>query len=378
MKKVLAFLLLICVSLSLVACNSKEEIIEPQVELSETGIIYDEKFGGFYIDISIDDFNTLGFSYGDSVDVTLSSGDILTDIPYYNGYYTKTNYPLICAYPGYAHIKVQANNGDDLYAKYNLNVDTKAKVTLNQKAKYIDVQEAMDTVYKNEREAFESDEIFANYRMMVGGDLKQGIFYRSASPVDNEYNRAAYADALMLKDNVQLVIDLSDNEEDLQGYMLQDDFNSPHAASLYAQGKIVLLDMGSSYRSNDYKQKVAKGLRAVIDNKGPYLIHCVEGKDRTGFVAILIESLCNATYEQMLTDYMITYDNYYQINQNNKVNQYQAIVQIKFEDMMFYLAGVNSKEEMANVNMQEKASEYLLAAGMSEKEIANLIDVLTK
>ena len=37
--------------------------------------------------ISIDDFNKLGFEYGDSVNVSFTNGYELTDIPYYNGYY---------------------------------------------------------------------------------------------------------------------------------------------------------------------------------------------------------------------------------------------------------------------------------------------------
>lgn len=32
------------------------------------------KFGGPYINITIDDFNALGFSYGDSVDISFSNG----------------------------------------------------------------------------------------------------------------------------------------------------------------------------------------------------------------------------------------------------------------------------------------------------------------
>jgi len=398
-KNSLILVVILCLLLCLSSCkeNKKEEVVE-ETKLQLVGVstiqgeskgllfsgnedndvIIDEKFGGFFIDISIEDFNALGFTYGDSVDVVLSNGHELIDIPYYNGYYTKTNDPLICAYPGYAHIKVCRNNGDDLYKEFDMNESVTVTVTLNTQAKYIDVQEAMDTVYENIREAYDSDSIFANYRMMKGGTLKEGIFYRSASPVDNEYSRASYADSLMSEDKVQLVLNLSDNEEDMSYYMEQEDFNSPYAKSLYDNNKIVLLDMGSNYRADAYKQKVAKGLRAVIENEGPYLIHCVEGKDRTGFVAILIESLCNASYDELLKDYMITYDNYYHINQNNKKNQYDAIVEIKFNDMAYYLAGVDSKEAMQGVNMQDKASEYLLSAGMSEDEITRLIDVLTK
>lgn len=370
-NKLITLLLTLLLSFSLVACKNEEKVSVATLE--DVAIIHDEKFGGFYIDISIEDFNELGFTYGDSINLKLSSGTSFKDIPYYNGYYTKTNEILLCAYPGYEHVKVQCNNGPDLYETYALSTDTKATVTLNEKGKYIDIQEAMDTVYKNERDAFSSDEIFANFRVMKAGTLKDNILYRSASPVDNEYNRAAYVDSLIEKAGVNFIINLSDNQEDLQAYMAKDDFNSPYAKSLYENQKMILLDMGNSYQSDAFKEKVVEGLTAMVNNDGPYLIHCVEGKDRTGFVAILLEALCNASYDQMLEDYMETYDNYYQINKTNKQNQYLAIVDVKFNDMVFYLADVSSSEEMAKVNMQNKAIEYLLTGGMDIDTIDQLI-----
>jgi len=47
---------------------------------------------------------------------------------------------------------------------------------------------------------------------------------------------------------------------------------------------------------------------------GPYLVHCLEGKDRTGFVCIVLEALMSATYQEIVDDYMLTYNNYYHID----------------------------------------------------------------
>ena len=55
------------------------------LELNNQNISHEEKFGGIYIEITIDDFNKLGFSFGDSVDITFSNGYELKDLPYYNG-----------------------------------------------------------------------------------------------------------------------------------------------------------------------------------------------------------------------------------------------------------------------------------------------------
>ena len=87
-----------------------------------------------YLDITIDEFNALGFEYGDSCDVTFSNDYKLEDIPYYNGYYSKTEYPPISAYPGYPHIDVCVNNEDPLWETEGLNEATIAKYIREQEA----------------------------------------------------------------------------------------------------------------------------------------------------------------------------------------------------------------------------------------------------
>ena len=56
------------------------------LELKDKAVTHETKFGGIYIDETIEDFNKLGFKFGDSVDVTFSNGYKHLDLPYYNGY----------------------------------------------------------------------------------------------------------------------------------------------------------------------------------------------------------------------------------------------------------------------------------------------------
>ena len=51
----------------------------------------------------------------------------------------------------------------------------------------------------------------------------------------------------------------------------------------------------------------------MTEHSGPCLIHCVEGKDRTGFVCALMLALAGASAQEIIDDYMITYYNYYGI-----------------------------------------------------------------
>lgn len=74
-----------------------------EVTLVDAPIYKDEKFNAAIVDISIEDFNNLGFTYGDSVSVYFSSHFSLKDVPYYNGYYVKNGYPIVAGYLGQTH-----------------------------------------------------------------------------------------------------------------------------------------------------------------------------------------------------------------------------------------------------------------------------------
>ena len=75
-----------------------------QPETKTFKVMHEEKFGGIYFDSTIDAFNALGFSYGDSVDIEFSNGTSMKDLPYYNGYYVDIGDPLLVAYPGYPRL----------------------------------------------------------------------------------------------------------------------------------------------------------------------------------------------------------------------------------------------------------------------------------
>ena len=113
--------------------------------------------------------------------------------------------------------------------------------------------------------------------------------------------------------------------------------------------------------SDEYKHSLVRGLRELINHKGPYLTHCIEGKDRTGFVCILIENLCGATVDEMKKDYMITYKNYYGITAENEPDRYNAILELHFNSMYSYIQSLGG------------AKEYLKSGGMTDSEIVKLM-----
>lgn len=384
MKRLLSILLSLVLSFMLVGCGgaapsqqqqqqqTTQQSTSEQKTTGALAVIHEKKFGGVYLDITIDEFNALGFEYGDSCDVTFSNGYKLEDIPYYNGYYSKTGHPLISAYPGYPHIDVCVNNGDPLWETAGLKEGDTGTVTLREKGKYLTTQQALAAVYTTNRDDYPSDEAFANFRAMKGGQIAENMVYRSASPCNNEYGRAAYASALAEKAGVQFILDQADSTEEVEGYYTDPSFDMSWHKGLFDNGDVAALDMSVNYRSQKFAGKLVEGLRQMIAQDGPYLIHCTEGKDRTGFTCALLEALCGASYDEMLDDYMISYDNYYGINKEKDRARYDAVVDAKFNDIALCIGGQPIDGKLDGLDYKAGAKKYLLDAGMTEEEITQL------
>ena len=195
--KTISFLLVGILTLLLFGCGRGSVVVVPT--LKDCPVIKEEEFGGVYIQTSADELTELGFEFGDSVDVYFSNGYEMEDIPYYNGYYTQAGEALLLAYPSYEYIDCCINYGGSLWSIAELEEGMTATITVNKKAKYLDVQEVMNISYQDDPEQFPSEAVFANFRSFSPGRIKEGLLYRSASPCNNVHGRAPYVDQLQKK-----------------------------------------------------------------------------------------------------------------------------------------------------------------------------------
>ena len=381
MKKTFKFtsvlLVIMMLLVTVTGCSSKKQEEDTTKVSISASISHDEKYDSVIVEISPEDFMAAGFNFGDSCDVTFSNGYTLTDIPFYNGYYVKTGDAVVVAYPGNTIVKV-ARNSADCWTPAGVDESCTVEITLNTAGKYLATYEALGIPYSNERSDFDSDEMFANFRAISGGNLKENLIYRGASPVNNETNRASYVDALLEKNGINCVLDLADSQDNMDKYLASEDFASNYTKSLYEDGKVILLSMSSSYYKDSYKASVAEAVRYMLNNEGPVYIHCNEGKDRTGFVCMLLEALMSASYDEMCQDYMTTYYNYYGITKEDTPEKYDAVVDLYFNSFMSYLYGSDDVEVLKSADYSESARNYLTECGLTTEEIDSLVTYLSK
>lgn len=359
---VLAFLLLFRISASPAEPAVSGDIPSCTVAISEDTDLLEVRLG-----ISPDGFGLLGFRFGDSCDILMPDGSVLQDVPYYNGYYTRTGGLLLVAYPGYEYINLAINNGESSWTAFHCREGDSVTVTLAEAGKYADIQDALNTVYSNDRADYPDDETFANFRAVSVGRMKKNTFYRGASPVNNTYNRAGCTDRLIREAGVRYVIDLADTEESLRTNIGAT--RPEYLLSLYDAGLVLPLSLGFSFMSGSYQASLASGLREMMKHEGPYYIHCLEGKDRTGFICLLLEALAGADVAELEADYMKTYANYYGIEPGTA--KYNAILDVKFSDHISLLSALGGETP------EDWVKTYLYRGGMAETEVDALQRLLT-
>ena len=367
-------------TLSLCSCN-KQEKKEKTHLLENCHIHHDDEFGGVYINISISEFNDLGFTFGDAVKLVFTTDDkVVTydDIGYYSGYYVPAGQELLVGYKGYANIKFCINYGEDIYAEHEFDADkTTVTISVSEAGKYKNVEETLSISYSDDRNEYTSDEQFANFREMTVGNLKPGLLYRGASPVDNSRKRSAIVDSLLEKNGIQFNIDLADKKESV----IEKKEDSKYTIHDYFQGlmdedKVIFLGMAAAYKAEDFSNKMKTMFLAMLNNDGPYYIHCLEGKDRTGYVCMVLEALCGATYEDLISDYFVTYNNYYGIEEGSV--KYETIKNIHIDEMIRYVFSFEKNITLLGANFHSKANNYLLNVGLTQEQIDALQTKLSK
>ncbi|MGP1434583.1 MAG: tyrosine-protein phosphatase, partial [Catonella sp.] len=115
----------------------------------------------------------------------------------------------------------------------------------------------------------------------------------------------------------------------------------------------------------------AKGVQFMADNAAPYHFHCLEGKDRAGYMAVFLESLMGATKEEIIDDYMKSYENYYKVTKDSK--QYEYIK----NDVITMMESIAGGKDLSVEKLTKGAEDMLLANGVKAEDIAKLKEKLS-
>ena len=395
MKKYLSLTALLVLALfMMVSCATKaltEPVVVEEAKTLDSSVKDIQKYGNLVLSITKSDMDSIGAEYGDVFTVDL--GDQVLEAPYCTSYSDVEIGDLVLRNDGDGIIL--AINMGDFASSYGIATkvsnpdktyqwvfeegkkleDITLSLILTGKGEYRDQYLIHQLSRTNEREDYSSDAVFANFREIVGGNLGSGALFRSSSPVNNEIGRAKYADELVSLNNIKSVMNLAESRETIEGYFKEEDFASPYYKSLYENGQVIALNMGVSFKTREFQTGLVEGLTFLSKNEGPYLVHCNEGKDRAGFTSALLSALMGLTYDEIASDYMTSYENYYHVEKGTE--QYEAVKRSNIDSMLSFIAGVETKD-LENVDLAAKAEEFLIAIGMEKSDIDTLKSKLSK
>ena len=331
------------------------------------------EFGAAMLSFTETDMTNAGFTLGDVISITIDNKKEIV-MPYYDGFYTRNGEFLCVAYPTYPSICFTANNIGLPKELTDLEGHS-VTVRMKEKGGCLDVQTALSMKYSNERIEYPdlSDAEFANARTVKAGNIPSCILYRSSSPFSNDIKRDFYVSEYLQQEKVRTVLNLADTEEKMLSYK---DI-PPYSLSLWKEGNVILCPLKADPTADDYNNRLIEALKQLPSRPVPYVVHCMEGKDRSGYVCALLEGLCGATYEEIVADYLVTYDNYYYINPAKDPVLCNTLVSLRLNTCLMFYANVSDEAQLPNIDYAKAFSSYLLSHGMTQQQLDALVHALT-
>ncbi len=263
------------------------------------------------------------------------------------------------------HVLIAVNYGN-CSKTYGLELGNEIAIKLLEKGSYKEELEIRHLVRTDVREDYISNEIFANFREIDMGNIKSGLLYRSSHPsIDDP--RAPYAAEFVKAAGIQTVINLSDSDEELATNCSYNEYYK----SIMENGNLINLNMGVDLLSDEFAQKLQKAFLFIIEKNPPYLVHCVEGKDRAGMISALLGAIMDATTEEIYKDYVISYENYYNVMPGTPA--YDAVENI----IIGIFKSINEGKAVTDENIKEISVKYLTEkVGLTQEQIIQIQEKL--
>lgn len=334
-----------------------------------------KKSGNVMLDTTFDELKANGIEVGDLITVTVS--DQTFELPVGMSYTDVDVGCMICRFDTEDNeIALAINMGSfasetGIAEKITIDEDpgyrwdllvTEVGIALKEKQGYRTEYDARNLTRTNVRTDYAdlSDADFANFRAVNVTGMRENLLYRSSSPIDPDLGRSEMAMQAMERAGIRSVVNLSDSEADMTAF-------EAFADSYYSQCSIKNVEMGYDFTNAEFGEKVKSCVLFLIENDGPYLIHCKEGKDRTGMLCAILECFTGASLDEVKADYMATYHNFYHIGQEDET--YGIILRNNLMKTLCALFGV---EDLETANLSEKAGAYLKSIGLTAEQLAAL------
>ena len=353
------------ICLSILSCKTTDPASSAKKYEPVSGTITAvEKYGHLVTDVPFDLMQQRGDEHGDIVKVDFKNTYRFT-APIVKRYEVDKGKQLVRTEYADGKITFCINYGN-LAQESKIGVGDTFTLYMQEKGGYANDFEALDVTRTDKRSDYSDDATFANFREVTfGSAISPALLYRGSHPTKTRWPRAPYASTLMEKAGIVTVINMSDSEDQLKNTYLaaSNEYASAYYGKLADAGDVIYLAMGMDFTSKTFTDNIIKALQFMLGHQPPYYIHCNEGKDRTGFIFILLGALTGADEKAIYDDYMKSYENFYHVVPGSK--KYDLILQKNALPMLSWIT--------MNRNDRVQAAEaFLIKNGMPKKDVEAL------
>lgn len=335
-------------------------------------------YGELNLDYPLDSVLTL-FEIGDIVNVAIVGYDTLEMVVAESANDVPIAGFVLVTRSGSEYPVLSVHNGQLASILGITDVTTPIEVTISMKEKggflfglEMRYAQYLDTYTENYPDL--SIEEFANFREVRTTGMGKNKLYRSSSPIDNGLGRNLYVDSLAKEAGVATFINLTDSEDYAKSYK---GFESTY----YSTQNAIYLAVAPDFYSRAFKDGMVKGLRFMIEHEGPYLVHCIYGMDRTGFMIAVLEALMGAKTEEIQADYAKTFTNYFnvvdglQVTYNEQQTEFFENVVVRNLRAVYHADGIEIPDT-DDIDWATPTEQFLKKQGMTDEEISALKDRL--
>lgn len=230
---------------------------------------------------------------------------------------------------------------------------------------------AHTNTWSNNRSDYDSDSIFANFRAVNCGKLKNNYIFRGASPYLNN-ERTPYVNNFLEKYDIKNVISLSESNDKITEYTSNPEVSSYFFSTCLKNNEIQDKGLGLdsiNIKDQNCMKQIIGTFNEIAKSTGNIYIHCQIGRDRTGIYCILVEALADASYEEIVEDYMTSFKNYSFIDEINYNEEYNEIKNSYVDSVLCLLTKTSNPANLNNLDLKKATEDLLYSNGMPYKQI---------
>lgn len=335
-KKIIAAVLIFAAVIIIVILgfqlNNSSNVFECSVSKSDNGSIV--------LNTSMNELLQHNIEIGDGVNVDLSTGYKVEEVAILNGTFTNSGRHIIIVENENSKPVFQIQNKDNTWFDAQLDENSTAYLTLGTKAKFKDLNNALT------RPLLCDDQ---NARSLRGGSLKLLDIFRG-SPAISSGQISSIEKEFMKQLSINHQINLDDNSRGVKYFNIKD----PNCNKM-----------------------VVDTLLTLVDNNSRTLL-ISSNEDLTAYTSAIIEAIAGASYDEIVSDFMETYKNYYGITKEDTPLEYEAVKTYRIDALLHKLTKTTLDYDMHKCNFAYAAEMYLRAQQVHTSDIEKIKTRLCK